>query len=280
MNYRHAFHAGNFADCMKHALLVWLVRALQRKPAAIQVLDSHAGAGRYDLSSDEAQRTGEWRQGIGQLLQQPPSAALGDYLGIVRAMGAPAHYPGSPLLVREMLRPQDRLVACELRPDDHAALRALLGPDPRSSIHHRDGYQAIQALLPPPDGIRRGLTLIDPPFEQPDEFTRIEAAIATARRRFATGIVAVWYPIKHRAPVRAFHDRLVNAGVADLVAAELLLRPSLDPTRLNGCGLLVATPPFGFEAAATAILSAIDGTLGVGQATSSVRRLTPELVRS
>ena len=280
MNYRHAFHAGNFADCMKHALLVWLVRALQRKPAAIQVLDSHAGAGLYDLSSDEAQRTGEWREGIGQLLQQPASAALRDYLDLVRAMGAPTHYPGSPLLLREMLRPQDRLVGCELRADDHASLRGRLGPDPRVGIHHRDGYQAIQAFLPPSDGIRRGLTLVDPPFEQPDEFARIETAIVTARRRFATGVVAVWYTIKHRAPVRAFHDRLVDAGVADMVAAELLLRPPLDPTRLNGCGLLVATPPFGFEAAATEILSALDSTLGIGLATSSVRRLSPELARS
>ncbi|WP_419729029.1 23S rRNA (adenine(2030)-N(6))-methyltransferase RlmJ [Lichenicola sp.] len=280
MNYRHAFHAGNFADCMKHALLVWLVRALQRKPAAIQVLDSHAGASLYELSSGEAERTGEWRQGIGQLLQQPPAAALAEYLDLVRSMGAPVHYPGSPLLVRAMLRPQDRLTGCELHAEDHATLRALLGSDPRASIHHRDGYQAIQALLPPPGAIRRGLTLIDPPFEQPGEFARIEAAITTARRRFPTGIIAVWYPIKHRAPVRAFHDRLVDAGVADVVTAELLLRPPLDPTRLNGCGLLVATPPFGFETAATGILSAIDSTLGIGQADSLVRRLTPELARS
>ena len=276
MNYRHAFHAGNFADCMKHALLVWLVQALQRKPAPIAVLDTHAGTGRYDLSSAEAGRTGEWRDGIGRLLDQPVSPPLADYLALVRAAGAPASYPGSPALVQSLLRPQDRLIACELHPEDHAVLRRTVGRDPRVSVHHRDGYAALAALLPPSDNIRRGMVLIDPPFEQGDEFNRIEAALALARRRFATGVVAAWYPIKHRAPSRAFLDRLGDAGVPDLVVAELLLRPPLDPGRLNGCGLLVASPPFGFEGAAMDILSAIDGTLGIGQASSVVRRLTPE----
>ncbi|NPD68153.1 23S rRNA (adenine(2030)-N(6))-methyltransferase RlmJ [Lichenicola cladoniae] len=275
MNYRHAFHAGNFADCMKHALLVWLLRALQRKETPIVVLDTHAGTGLYDLSSEQAQRTGEWREGIGQLLEQPASPALIDYMALVRQLGGPAFYPGSPLLVRELLRPQDRLIACELHEEDQLALRSLLGRETRAAVHRRDGYQAIQALLPP-DGIRRGLTLIDPPFEEPDEFGRLTAGIMTARRRFGTGVIAAWYPIKHRAPVRAFHDQLADAGVTDVVTAELLLRPPLDPTRLNGCGLLVVSPPFGFEAAAGAILSAIDSTIGVGQATSSVRRLTAE----
>jgi 23S rRNA (adenine2030-N6)-methyltransferase len=285
MNYRHAFHAGNFADCMKHALLVWLVRALQRKETPVAVLDTHAGVGRYDLGSDEAGRTGEWRNGIGRLLEQPAGPALADYLELVRAElvradGAPARYPGSPRLVQAMLRPQDRLTLCELHPEDHAALRREMGRDPRVAVHGRDGYGAIGALLPPPDGIRRGLTLIDPPFEQPDEFGRLEAAIGLARRRFNTGIVMAWYPIKSRAASRGFLDRLADAGMPDLVAAELLLRPPVDPARLNGCGVLVASPPFGFEAAAAAILSAIDSTLGVGDATSGVRRLTPERVGS
>ncbi len=276
MNYRHAYHAGNFADCMKHALLVWLVRALQRKATPAAFLDTHAGTGRYDLGAPAAQRTGEWRAGIGRLLEQPAAPVLDDYLGLVRAAGAPAAYPGSPCLLAAMLRPQDRLFACELHPQDHAELRRRIGQDQRIAVHHRDGYGAIPALLPPAGGIRRGLTLIDPPFEQEGEFARLEAALATARRRFATGIVALWYPIKHRAPSRGFLDRLADTGHADLVAAELLLRPPLDPDRLNGCGLLVASPPFGFTEAATAILSAIDSTLGIGEATSTVRRLTPE----
>ena len=276
MNYRHAFHAGNFADCMKHALLVWLVRALGAKPAPVLLLDTHAGAGGYALSSGAAERTGEWREGIGRLLDQPAAPALADYLALVRAAGAPDTYPGSPLLLRALLRPDDRLAACELHPDEHAALRRSLGPDPRVAVHRRDGYGAIGALLPPAGGIRRGLVLIDPPFERPDEFARIAAAIALARRRFGTGLVAAWYPVKHRAPSRAFLDGLADAGIPDLVAAELLLRPPVDPGRLNGCGLLVASPPWGFEAAAAGILAAIADTLGIGQATGAVRRLTPE----
>ncbi|MCQ8278777.1 23S rRNA (adenine(2030)-N(6))-methyltransferase RlmJ, partial [Acetobacteraceae bacterium KSS8] len=238
MNYRHAFHAGNFADCMKHALLVWLLAALQRKDAPVSMLDTHAGLGRYDLSADEAERTGEWRGGIGQLLAQPAGDALARYLALVRAEGAPAFYPGSPRLAQLMLRPQDRLVLCELHPDDHAALRANLGQDDRVSVHKRDGYAAINALLPPGGGIKRGLCLIDPPFEQEGEWERMESALHTLRRRFGNGVAALWYPIKHRAPSRAFLDRLADAGMPDLVTAELLLRPPLDPQRLNGCGLL------------------------------------------
>ena len=278
MNYRHAFHAGNFADCMKHALLVWLLRAMQRKAAPVAVLDTHAGIGRYALDGEEASRTGEWRDGIGRLLDGPAAPALSPYLDLVRAAGAPARYPGSPALVQAMLRPQDRLLLCELHPEDHAVLRRELGGDPRVAVHRRDGWGATQALLPPADGIRRGLTLIDPPFEQEGEFGRLEAAIALARRRFNTGIVAAWYPIKNRAASRGFLDRLADAGLPDLVAAELLLRPPQDPARLNGCGLLVASPPFGFEQEAAAILSAIDTALGVGAGSSLVRRLTPERV--
>ncbi len=276
MNYRHAFHAGNFADCMKHALLVWLVRALQRKQAPVAVLDTHAGIGRYDLAGEQAGRTGEWRDGIGRLLDGPAAPALQPYLQLVREAGA--HYPGSPALVQAMLRSQDRLLLCELHPEDHALLRRGMAGDARIAVHRRDGYGAIAALLPPADGIRRGLTLIDPPFEQENEFARLEAAVALARRRFNTGTVAAWYPIKNRAASRGFLHRLVDSGLPDLVTTELLLRPTVDPTRLNGCGLLLASPPWGFEEAATAILSAIDTALGVGAGSSAVRRLTPERV--
>nr|WP_321983609.1 23S rRNA (adenine(2030)-N(6))-methyltransferase RlmJ [uncultured Lichenicoccus sp.] len=277
MNYRHAYHAGNFADCMKHALLVWLLRALARKPAAFAVLDTHAGAGRYDLEADAATRTGEWHQGIGRLLDARPDEALADYLGLVRAGEAPRKYPGSPRLIQALLRPQDRLACCELHDQDHASLHRLFRGDPRVAVHARDGWAAIPALLPP-RGARRGLTLIDPPFEQPGEFDRIAAAIRAARSRFGAGIVAAWYPIKHRAPVRAFHDRLREAAEPDLVAAELLLRPPLEAARLNGCGVLVASPPWGFEPAATAILDAVADGLGESGAHGSLTRITPELV--
>ena len=275
MNYRHAYHAGNFADCMKHALLVWLVGALQRKPGALFLLDTHAGSGRYDLASGEATRTGEWQQGIGRLLAGETPEALTDYLALVRASGAPATYPGSPLLIRMMLREQDRLACCELHEQEHAALRRLFLGDAQVAVHARDGWAAPSAFLPPREA-RRGLTLIDPPFEQPDEFARLIEAIRTSRRRFANGVVAVWYPIKHRAPVRDFHDRLRAAGEADLVCAELVLRPPLDPQRLNGCGLLVAGPPWGFEAAAAGILDAIADRTGETEARADITRLAPE----
>ncbi len=273
MNYRHAYHAGNVADCMKHALLVWLLRAMQRKPGGVFVLDTHAGSGRYDLASGEATRTGEWQQGIGRLLAGTPPEVLSDYLALVRGCGT--FYPGSPLLVRMMLRAQDRLACCELHPQEHASLRRLFLGDAQVAVHARDGWQAPAALLPP-RGLQRGLTLIDPPFEQPDEFARLLDAVRLARRRFGSGIVAAWYPIKHRAPVRAFHDALRASGEPDLVCAELTLRPPLDAQRLNGCGLLVAAPPWGFETEATAILDAIADRSGESEARADVTRLAPE----
>ncbi len=298
MNYRHAFHAGNFADCMKHALLVWLVRALQRKPAAIGVLDTHAGTGLYDLSGGPAERTGEWRSGIARLLDTPPGP-LDDYVGLVRAAGlanaasltnaasladgaAPADgtaladgnrlYPGSPGLFRALLRPSDRLACCELHPEDHALLRREFGHDPRIAVHLRDGYEALRALLPPAQ--KRGLVLIDPPYEAVDEFERVATGLHAAAARFANGVCAAWYPVKHRAPVRAFHQRLRDGGLRDVVAVELWMREPLDAGRLNGCGLVVLNPPFRFEQEAPALLDALLRRLGgrePGEGVSLVR---------
>jgi len=250
VNYRHAFHAGNAADCMKHALLVWMLRALQRKPAPVFVLDTHAGLGRYDLMA-EAERTGEWRGGIARLLGDPP-APLAEFVALVEQVGL---YPGSPALIHALLRPDDRLVCCELHPEDHAALARLFRRDAQVAVHHRDGYEALGALLPPRQA--RGLVLIDPPFEQPGEFDRLLTALQTGAARFAPATYAAWFPIKHRSPVRAFHEAVEAAGLRDVVCAEMLLREPTDPTRLNGCGLLVRNPPWGFEDAARGILGAM-----------------------
>ena len=268
MNYRHAFHAGNFADCFKHALLVWLLRALQRKPAGIGVLDTHAGIGAYDLTAAPAARTGEAQGGIYRLLDDPPPA-LGDYVGLVRQLGL---YPGSPAIARALLRPADRLVCCELHPEDAATLRARFARDPQVSVHRRDGYEALRGLLPPAE--RRGLVLIDPPYEAADEFARLADGILTAHARFASGVLAAWYPVKHRAPVRAFHTALRDSGLRDIVAAELWLREPLDAARLNGCGLLVVNPPFRFEAEAAPMLAALLDRLGqreAGEGTALLR---------
>ena len=266
MNYRHGFHAGNFADCFKHVLLVRLVRSLQRKPAPIFVLDTHAGAGCYDLGSDQARRTGEAAAGVRRLLADPPPA-LDDYLSLVRRTGTatageatPPLYPGSPALIRALLRPEDRAACCELHPEDVGALRRFLDRDPRVAVHHRDAWEAVRGLLPPAQ--KRGLVFIDPPFEAPDEFSRLAEAIMLAQARFPTGIVAAWYPIKHRAPVRAFHDALRHGGIRDVIVLELLLRDPLDASRLNGCGLVVVRPPFTFDSESYPLLEALLRRLG------------------
>ncbi len=271
MNYRHAFHAGNFADCMKHALLVWLQQAMVLKPAGVFFMDTHAGIGRYDLASDAAERTGEWHQGIA-LLTNPP-AELSDYVGLVRALGL---YPGSPALIRARMRPQDRLACCELHPDDAATLRRLFARDPLVSVHRRDAWEAIGALLPPAE--KRALVLIDPPYEAPDEFARVAQGLRHGVSRFRSGVFAAWYPVKHRLPPREFHLALRHSGIRDIVAVELWLRAPLDASRLNGCGLVVVNPPFGFVAAAEAILQALLDRLGTDEAGAgfSVERLVDE----
>ncbi len=278
MNYRHAFHAGNFADCMKHALLVWMLRALARKPAGFMVLDTHAGVGRYDLGGDEAGRTGEWRGGIGRLLAARDGGmafpeGLGDFLALTDRLGL---YPGSPALVEALLRPADRLICCELHPEDHAGLRDLMRGRVQVATHLRDGYEAMRAFLPPRE--RRGLVLLDPPFEAPDEFARLAEALRQGYLKFPSGVYAAWYPIKHRAPARAFHAAIVEAGLRDVVAAELLLREPTDPDRLNGCGLLVVNPPWPFMEAAEPMLGALAAILGEGEPGGGGRliRLTAE----
>lgn len=275
MNYRHAFHAGNFCDVAKHALLVALLRGLLAKPKPFRVLDTHAGIGAYDLSAPEPQRTGEWRDGIGRV-SGADDPALADYLTQVQALGYPASYPGSPAIARALLRPEDRLVLCELHPEDHATLRARYRGDAQVAVHRRDAWEAIEALTPFPE--RRGLVLIDPPFEQEGEFDRLAAAIARLRHRFRAGIIAAWYPVKHRAPVRAFHHALQDAAVPDCIAAEIVIREPLDPTRLNGCGLLVANAPFGFADQAAVILRGLLPRLSRGEdgAGAGVTRVTPE----
>ncbi len=256
MNYRHAFHAGNFADCVKHAVLVWLLRALHRKPSPVFVLDTHAGRGCYDLDTSPAARTGEWQKGIARLLETPPSA-LAEYVGLMRSLGL---YPGSPVIARALLRSDDRMACCELHPEDAAFLRRRFAGDHQVAVHHRDGWEAIGALLPPKE--RRGLVLIDPPFEDPHEFAKLARGLATGWQRFRTGVLAAWYPIKRRAPVRQFLTDMRQSGMRDIVAAELCLREPIDPARLNGCGMLVVNPPWRFEHEVPVILAALLDRLG------------------
>lgn len=249
MNYRHAFHAGNHADCLKHALLVALIEALRRKEAPFAVADLHAGRGSYDLSGDEATRTGEWRSGIGRLLDDPPPALAG-YVALVRRLGL---YPGSPAIARALLRPQDRLVLNEKHPEECTALAAWAAGDPRITVRCGDAY-ALRGLVPPA-GMKRGLVLFDPPYEAADEHERVAAAMRAAHRAAPTFMLAVWYPVKHLAPVRALRDAL--GDLPKRVDAALHLRPPLDPARLNGSGLLVVNAPWQYDEQARAILEAL-----------------------
>jgi 23S rRNA (adenine2030-N6)-methyltransferase len=270
MNYRHAFHAGNFADCFKHALLLVLLKAMQRKEKPLLAIDSHAGCGRYDLSSGPAERTGEWREGIARLREANPPA-LADYLGCVERLGL---YPGSPAIIQSLLRPGDRLIACELHPEDARRLRAEFAGAGNVAVHERDGYAALPAFLPPPE--KRGFVLIDPPFERLDEFETLAKNLDAAWRKFRGGVFAVWYPVKHRAPVRNFFETLKLTAIRDVIAAEFLLRASVNPARLNGCGLLMVNPPYGFEAEAAPILQALQSVLGEAGSGFTIERLIDE----
>jgi 23S rRNA (adenine2030-N6)-methyltransferase len=256
MNYRHAFHAGNFADCFKHALLIQLLDSLMLKPTPLFVMDTHAGAGRYDLQAPEARRTNEATTGIFRVLESP-APVLRRYQALVEQLGV---YPGSPLLIRGAMRTGDHLVCCELHPVECHALRRALGRDANIEVHQRSGWEAVGALLPPKE--KRGLVFIDPPFEDPDEFSALVDGLHRAHRRFGHGVFAAWYPVKHMAAVRGFHDAIAGSGIRDVITVELHLRETLLPGRLNGCGLLVINPPYQFEAQGRAIADAVLAAVG------------------
>ena len=266
MNYRHAFHAGNFADVLKHAVLCRMLVHLRGKPAAFRVIETHAGAGRYELNGPEASRTGEWRDGIDRLLRAklaPEVAALlAPYLDTVAAFnpdGRLAVYPGSPALVQALLRRQDRLIACELEPQAAAALTTHLRRDSRAKAIAIDGWTALTAYVPPIE--RRGLVLIDPPFEQPDEFARLVQGLAAAHRKWPTGSYLLWYPIKDNAEVTAFARRLAQSGIARMLRVELLPTPAAAGGALRGCGLIAVNPPWTLHDELKMLLPALAETL-------------------
>ena len=267
MNYRHVFHAGNFADALKHTALCELLRLLTAKDKKLFVLDTHAGTGGYDLASDRAARTGEAEAGIARLIAAAKAdtpAAAARYLAAVAAYdrkfgahpGSPRRYPGSPRLIRAALRPQDRFVACEKHPADAQALRREFAGDLKVEVRSADGYHALKADLPPPE--RRALVLIDPPYEATDEFERLARALKHGLRRFAIGCYAVWYPIKDGAAVEAF---VASVPTTKMLRLELHV-PETAPGKLAACGLLVVNPPWQFEEAMRASLPWIAGVLG------------------
>jgi 23S rRNA (adenine2030-N6)-methyltransferase len=249
MNYRHIYHAGNFADVLKHAVLARLVTYMQGKDKAFRVLDTHAGVGLYDLSSEEAQKTGEWLEGIGRLIEAelPADVAplLAPYVDAVKALnpdGGVRFYPGSPKLARMLFRPQDRLSAMELHPDDYESLHRLFDGDFQSRITCLDGWLALGAHLPPKE--KRGIVLVDPPFEAEGEYERLAEGLAKAYRRFAGGTYCLWYPLKKGAPIADFHKALKELEIPKMLCAELSVRSDRETTGLTGSGVIVVNPPY------------------------------------
>lgn len=264
MNYRHAFHAGGPADVVKHAVLARILVHLKNKPAAFRVIDTHAGAGLYDLRSPEAVRSPEWRDGIGRLLAAPTegeaSVLLAPYLDVVRALnpdGGLTTYPGSPALVRALLRSQDRLTACELEPSVAAALTHALGHDRRAKAVAIDGWTALNAYVPPPE--RRGVVLVDPPFEAVDEFSRLAQAAEAAYRKWATGIFLLWYPLKGRQDSDALARRLRRAAIPKVLRLEVDFTTRPEGDRLAGCGLIAINPPWMLADEAATLLPFLSG---------------------
>ena len=259
MNYRHIFHAGNFADVFKHAILTLLLKALHKKDTPFCYLDTHAGAGRYDLSLEAAQKTGEYRHGIARLWSgASPPEELADYLAAVTAVNrgdALRYYPGSPRIARHFLRPQDRMVLLETHPEEAAALTREFVHDRQVAVHQQDGYQGLKAYLPPVE--RRGLVLIAPPYEAADEFDHVVSGLRAACERWASGMYAVWYPVKSRPPVERFHRRLAATGIRKLLLAELGLYPQDSAFRLNGCGMILVNPPWRRDATLRDLLPAL-----------------------
>jgi 23S rRNA (adenine2030-N6)-methyltransferase len=263
MNYQHAFHAGSFADVHKHAVMARILAHLRLKPAAFRVIDSHAGAGRYDLLGPEASRSGEWRDGIERVWDvmqagnggEAVRALLAPYREIVAALnpgGTLRSYPGSPLIALGLLRPQDRLIACEVEPRAGVFLKAALRADARAKVVAIDGWTALGAYVPPQE--RRGLVVIDPSFEDAADFTRLSGAVAAAHRKWPTGVYLLWYPIKERDAPDALARRLRRLAVPNVLRSEILLGPPRADAGLVGSGLIVINPPFRLDAELAALL--------------------------
>jgi 23S rRNA (adenine2030-N6)-methyltransferase len=254
MNYLHAYHAGNFCDVVKHICLIGLMDAMMRKPTPYCYIDTHAGIGVYDLFSDFSLKTKEYESGIEKIIQHDhPPALVKKYLACVhdinnRLTGTKfsslRYYPGSPMIARQFMRENDRMVACELHPNEYQSLKQNFHNDYQTAIHHMDGFHGLKAFLPPKEN--RGLILIDPPYEDPDEFSRIAKLLPIALKRFESGVYAIWYPVKEKSHVDRFHRALKDNISRSVFTMELTIHPDL-PQHLNGTGLAVINPPWQFD---------------------------------
>ncbi len=269
MNYRHAFHAGGFTDVLKHIVLTRLIEYLKLKPAAFRVIDTHAGIGRYSLTGEEARRSPEWQAGIAKLLKAElpdrVKVLLTPYIEVVEGENPRvplARYPGSPLIARKLFRSQDRLSALELHPADYRKLRDLFEGDVQVRVTELDGWLALNAYVPPKE--KRGLVLVDPPFEEDGEWARLVEGLQKAHRKWATGIYALWYPLKEPREVNAFVADLKATGITKMLRAELSIGPPVAGA-LYGSGMIVVNPPFVLEDELKAVLPALAKVLGEGR---------------
>lgn len=267
MNYSHAFHAGNHADVLKHIILSRLIEYLKKKDAAFRVIDTHAGIGSYDLTGEIAKRSPEWKDGIGRLLSatlpQKATPLVAPYLDVIRAMNPGDRietYPGSPLLARKLFRTQDRLSALELHPEYAKRLGALFEGDVQVRVIELDGWLALNAHVPPKE--KRGIVLVDPPFEEKGEFDRLIDGLLKAHKKFPAGLYALWYPLKETRAVHDFISALRDCGIPKMLRAELSIRPASNPPRLHGSGLILVNPPFTLEGELRILLPALAQLLG------------------
>ncbi len=245
MNYRHAYHAGNFADVFKHIMLARMVDYMKRKEKAFRVYDTHSGIGVYDLNSEEAGKTEEWKLGLGKILDANPPPAINRLIGPWRDAIAPleeSKYPGSPRIARNLLRKQDRLSLYELHDEDISTLKAGFAGDFQVRVNHLDGWLVPGAHIPPKEG--RGIMLIDPPFEDGHDFDRMIDALEKARKRWAGGTIALWYPVKKRSHTDEWLDTLKGLRFPDLLSAEIYIQEPWSAGVLNGCGMVIANPPY------------------------------------
>lgn len=267
MNYSHAFHAGNFADVVKHIILARLIEYLKKKDAAFRVIDTHAGIGRYDLTGEIAKRSPEWVDGVGRLLKaelpQKARPLVEPYLNVIRELnpgGGVETYPGSPLLARKLFRPQDRLSALELHPEYAKRLGALFEGDVQVRVIELDGWLSLNAHVPPKE--KRGLVLVDPPFEEKGEFDRMVDGLVKAHKKFAGGLYALWYPLKDTRAVHDFISALRDTGIPKMLRTEVSIRPASNPPRLHGTGMILVNPPFTLEGELRILLPALAQLLG------------------
>lgn len=261
MNYRHSYHAGSFTDVFKHVILTALMTSLSRKETPFCYIDTHAGTGYYDLFSDSAKKTREYESGIEKIIKQEnPPPLIKRYLDCVHKINnqltdskfaSLRYYPGSPMIARYLARAHDRIIACELQPKEYEALRHAFTGDKQVAVHHMDGFLGLKAFLPPRE--RRGLVLIDPPYESPDEFTRIAHSMPVAIKRWNTGIYAIWYPVKDKAQVDRFYRTLRENVSLPIFSIELTTYPDL-PNHLNGSGVAIINPPWQLDQSVNEIL--------------------------